>query len=144
LKSFLLQQLARVILPFAILVGLAFLLKGHDSPGGGFVSGLAFAIAGILGFTTYGARRFRDAVSVEPERVALLGALVVLASLLLPLLLGHAGLAHRHGVFQLGPLVWKWQTSLLFEVGVVMIVGGSLSAAALWLWETPARPGENE
>jgi hypothetical protein len=47
-------------------------------------------------------------------------------------------------VFQLGPLVWKWQTSLLFEVGVVMIVGGSLSAAALWLWETPARPGENE
>ncbi len=142
MKSFLLQQLARVILPFAILVGLAFLLKGHDSPGGGFVGGLAFAIAGILGFTSYGARRFHGAIPAEPDRVALLGAIVVMASLVLPLLLGDAGLAHRHGVFQLGPLAWKWQTTLLFEVGVVMIVGGGLSAAALWLWETPARPGE--
>lgn len=139
MKSFLLQQLARLILPFAILLGLALLLKGHDAPGGGFVAGLSFAVAGILGFTAYGAGRFRAVGRVEPERVALLGGIVVLASVLLPLLVGDAALTHRHGQLDVGPLSWKWQTALLFEVGVVMIVGGGLSAAALRLWETPTQ-----
>ena len=142
MKSFLLQQLTRLILPFALLLGLSLLLKGHDAPGGGFVGGLSFAVAGILGFTAYGPRRFHAVVPVEPERVALLGGIVLLLSAVPPLLLGDAGLTHRHGQLAVGPLSWKWQTALLFEVGVVMTVGGALSAAALWLWETPARTGE--
>ena len=144
MKSFLLQQLVRLILPFAILMGLAFLLKGHDAPGGGFVSGLSLAVAGTLGFTAYGARRFHRIVPVEPERVALIGGIVVLASLILPLLLGDPGLAHRHGQLAAGPLTWKWHTALFFELGVAMAVGGGFSAAALWLWETPRRPGEGD
>jgi multicomponent Na+:H+ antiporter subunit B len=134
LKSFLLQQLARLILPLAILFGLALLLKGHDEPGGGFVAGLSVAIAGILCVTAFGTRRFHEIVPIEPERVALLGALIVFASLLLPLLIGDAGLAQRHGEIGAGPVSWKWQTVVVFEVGVVMVVGGGLTAAALWLW----------
>ena len=38
-----------------------------------------------------------------------------------------------------GALAWKWHTALFFELGVVMIVGGGLTTAALWLWETPER-----
>ena len=144
MKSFLLQQLARLILPLAILLGLALLLKGHDDPGGGFVAGLSLAVAGILCVSAYGAQRFHDMIPVEPDRVALLGALIVFASLLLPLLIGDAGLAHRHGEIGVGPFSWKWQTVLVFEVGVVMIVGGGLTTAALWLWETPTRAQEEE
>ena len=70
MKSFLLQQLARLILPFAILLGLALLLKGHDEPGGGFVAGLSLAAAGILCVTAYGTRRFHEIFPVEPDRVA--------------------------------------------------------------------------
>ncbi len=139
MKSFLLQQLARLILPLAILLGTALLLKGHDAPGGGFVAGLSLAVAGVLCVTAYGARRFHDIVPLEPDRVALLGGLVVLASLLLPLLIGDAGLAQRHGEISVGLFSWKWQTVLVFEVGVVMIVGGGLTAAALWLWNASAR-----
>ncbi len=139
MKSFLLQQLARLILPLAILLGLALLLKGHDDPGGGFVAGLSLAVAGILCVTAYGTQRFHAIVPVEPDRIALLGAVVVLMSLLLPLLLGDAGLAHRHGEIGAGPFSWKWHTVLVFEIGVVMIVGGGLTAAALSLWETPPR-----
>ena len=142
MKSFLLQQIARLILPFAILLGLALLVRGHDDPGGGFVAGLSVAIAGILCVAAFGARRFHEIVPIEPERVALLGTLIVFASLLLPLLVGDAGLAQRHG--EIGPAAFslKWQTVLVFEVGVVMIVGGGLTAAALWLWETPTREEE--
>ena len=144
MKSFLLQQIARLILPLAILFGLALLLKGHDDPGGGFVAGLSLAVAGILCVSAYGAQRFDDIVPVEPHRVALLGAVIVFASLVLPLLIGDAGLAHRHGEIGLGPFSWKWQTVLVFEVGVVMIVGGGLTAAALCLWVTPTRAREEE
>jgi multicomponent Na+:H+ antiporter subunit B len=143
MKSFLLQELTRLILPLALLLGLAMLLKGHDAPGGGFVAGLSFAVAGILGFTAYGARRFHAAVPVEPERVALFGGLLLIASLALPPLLGDPGLTHRHGVIEFGAIHWKWHTTLVFEIGVVMTVGGALSAAALWLWETPLRSEED-
>ena len=139
MKSFLLQQLARLILPFAILLGLALLLKGHDDPGGGFVAGLSLAVAGILCVTAYGTRRFHEIVPVEPDRIALLGALIALASLVLPMLIGDAALAHRPGAIGVGSFAWKWHTVLVFEVGVVMVVGGGLTAAALWLWETPTR-----
>ena len=139
MKSFMLRQLARLILPMAILLGLALLLRGHDDPGGGFVAGLSLAVAGILWFTAFGTRRFHEIFPVEPDRVALSGGVVVLASLVLPLLLGDSGLAHRHGEIDAGPIVWKWHSVLVFELGVVMIVGGGLCAAAMWLWETPAR-----
>ena len=134
MKSFLLQQLARLILPLAILFGLALLLKGHDEPGGGFVAGLSVAIAGILCVSAFGPRRFRDIIPVEPDRVALLGALVVFASLLLPLLVGDSGLTQRHGEIGADLVSWKWQTGVVFEIGVVMVVGGGLTAAALWPW----------
>ncbi len=140
MKSFLLQELTRLILPFAILLGLALLLKGHDDPGGGFVAGLSFATAGILGFTAFGARRFSAEIRIEPERVAILGGIVILATACLPLLLGDPALTHRHGAIDIGPASWKWTTTLVFELGVVMVVGGGLSAAALWLWETPTHP----
>jgi len=139
LKSFLLQQLTHLILPLAVLLGLAFLLRGHDDPGGGFVAGLSLAVAGILCVTAYGAERFRVMVPVEPERIALFGAVIVLASLLLPLSLGDTGLTHRHGEIAAGPFSWKWHSVLVFEIGVVMIVGGGLTAAAFSLWQTPPR-----
>jgi multisubunit Na+/H+ antiporter MnhB subunit len=144
MKSFLLQELSRLILPLALLLGLALLLKGHDAPGGGFVAGLSLAVAGILAITAYGTRRFRAAEAIEPVRVALLGGLLLIASLSLPLLLDDPGLTHRHGTIELGPIAWKWHTTLVFEIAVVMTVGGALSAAALWLMETPLRFGEDD
>ncbi len=144
MKSFLLQKLTRLILPFAILMGLALLLKGHDAPGGGFVAGLSVAVAGILGLVVYGVRRFHGIVPVEPERVALLGGLVLSASIFWPLPLGYDALTHVQGRVSAGPLSFGWQTAMAFEIGVVMVVGGGLCAAALWLWETPSRASGEE
>ena len=58
-----------------------------------------------------------------------LGGLVVLGSLLVPLLLGDAGLQHRHGELDVALLSLKWHSALVFELGVVMIVVGVVIVA---------------
>ena len=139
MKSILLQELAALILPLAVMFGIALTLKGHDAPGGGFVGGLSLAVAGILGFSAWGTRAFRDRVRMPPELIALLGALLLLVSALLPLLAGDPMLTHR-GVTLALPLLGKLklQSALVFDVGVVMVVGGGLAAAAIWLWDLAA------
>lgn len=143
LKSFLLQRLSRLVLPLAVMMAIALLLKGHDAPGGGFVSGLALAVAGILGFTAYGLERFRQSIRLEIESVALLGAGVLLVSLLGPTLLGHAPLTQIHDQIGRGFLTVKLQSALLFDIGVVMAVGGGLSAAAQALWDVRTTQSED-
>ena len=38
MRSFLLEQMARFLVPMAMLFALSLLVKGHDEPGGGFVA----------------------------------------------------------------------------------------------------------
>jgi multisubunit Na+/H+ antiporter MnhB subunit len=144
-KSILLQELAALILPLAVMLGISLTLKGHDAPGGGFVGGLSLAVAGVLGFSAWGTRAFRDRVRLPPERIALLGALLLLVSALLPLLAGDPMLTHR-GLTLVLPLVGKLklQSALVFDVGVVMVVGGGLAAAAIWLWDLAAPTASSE
>jgi multicomponent K+:H+ antiporter subunit A len=46
--SLLLKLMARVLLPFALLLGIYLFLRGHNAPGGGFIAGLVVALALIL------------------------------------------------------------------------------------------------
>jgi multicomponent K+:H+ antiporter subunit A len=142
--DFMLRQLTRFILPLAVMLALAFLLKGHDAPGGGFISALAFAVTAILAFATYGTQAFRERFPLEPERLAILGAVVLIVAALLPMLMGEPMLTHSHGVLSvIGAFSIKWSTTLLFEIGVVMAIAGGLTAAAMRLWSmaNPQREG---
>jgi multisubunit Na+/H+ antiporter MnhB subunit len=138
-KSLLLQELAALILPLSIMFGIALTLKGHDAPGGGFVGGLSLAVAGVLGFSAWGTRAFRARVPFSPERVALTGALLLLGCAALPLPAGEPMLTQHSAAFVL-PLLGKvkLQSALLFDAGVVMVVGGGLATAAIWLWDLAA------
>ena len=136
--SFMVQQLTRLILPLSFLLALALLLKGHNAPGGGFVSGLSFAVAAILAFAAFGTQAFRARIPVEPERLAVFGAVVLIISALIPMTRGEPMLTHWHGVFSpMGIFTIKWSTTLFFEIGVVLAIAGGLTAAAIKLWEIP-------
>jgi multisubunit Na+/H+ antiporter MnhB subunit len=137
-KSFLLEQLARLIVPLSLLLGLALYLKGHDNPGGGFVAGLSFAVAGLLSVAAFGEDALqRWLYHLAPERIAVFGTLAILTSLVLPALFGHPLLTHLHGAIPLpGGAKLEWNTAMLFDAGVMMTVGGGFTAAGAWLWRS--------
>jgi NADH:ubiquinone oxidoreductase subunit 5 (subunit L)/multisubunit Na+/H+ antiporter MnhA subunit len=144
--SFMIRQLTRFILPIAIMLALAFLLKGHDTPGGGFVSSMAFAVASILAFAAYGIREFQERLPIDPDRLAVFGTLVLVFAAVLPLVTVKPMLTHAHGVLSIfGVIPFKWSSTLLFEIGVVLSVAGGLTAAAMKLWamsNTPSSGGD--
>ena len=135
-KSFLLQELTRLILPFSLLMAVSLLIKGHNLPGGGFVAGLAVAVAGILGFTAYGSERFQERLRFAPEKFALVGGLMVLFSLVSPVFFGQAPLTQTHAEVGLPPLRVALHSALFFDVGVALCVAGGLTSAARALWAT--------
>ena len=139
MKSVLLQELAALILPLAIMFGIALTLKGHDAPGGGFVGGLSLAVAGVLGFSAWGTRAFRARVPFSPERVALTGRCSCWPARRCRCWRASPCSPSDSAAFVL-PLLGKvkLQSALLFDAGVVMVVGGGLAAAAIWLWDLAA------
>lgn len=138
MRSFLLEQMARLLVPMAVLFALALLLKGHNDPGGGFVAGLTVAFAGILDVAAFGTRVFRRGFRLDPARLAVAGFGLMLLTLVGPLAFGLPMLTHLQGDLPLPWGSWHWHTALLFDLGVMLAVGGGGAAAAVWLWEERA------
>jgi multisubunit Na+/H+ antiporter MnhB subunit len=129
-RSGLLPEMSRLILPLAGVLAVGLLIKGHDEPGGGFVAGLALSIAAILSTVVAVRGRGRNPAG----RVALIGAAILLVSLLWSLLLGLPALTHAHGTLRIVATDWKWHTALLFDLGVVLAIAGGVATAIRALW----------
>jgi multicomponent K+:H+ antiporter subunit A len=138
--SALLATLAPVLLPFAVLVSVFLLLRGHNQPGGGFIAGLVLAITLLLQYVA------RGAVQVE-ERIGapwvgwiawglLLAGATGAASMLLGLPFLTSGFAHpRLPVVGEVPLA----SAGVFDLGVYLVVVGAtiLMLRGLALLRTP-------
>lgn len=118
----------------AAMLGTSLLLSGHDEPGGGFVAGLALAIAFVLLLTAGEGARLRTL-----QGAALAGVVLLLGSLAVPLIAGAPALTHAHGVAETPLGALKWHTALIFDLGVLLAVGGGSGAAATVLWGAGAR-----
>lgn len=123
----------RTIAPLLTVVMLVFsvfvLLRGHNEPGGGFIGGLIAAAAIAIYGIAMGPAAALRALRVEPMALAGIGlGLSVLAGMLslpfdLPFLSGLWG--EWFGVTVSTPLV--------FDIGVYLVVFGTLSAVTLGL-----------
>jgi len=127
--------LTSLMLLFSVFV----LLRGHNEPGGGFIGGLiavaAFAVQGIA----FGVPEVRRALRVHPMAISGFG-------LFLSAMSGLASVIFRVP-FMSG--IW-WSPSLLgvtvdlstvlfFDIGVYLVVVGSLTSVALSLEERERR-----
>ena len=59
---------ARLLLPVSFVVAAHILLRGHDEPGGGFVAGLAVAIAFLMQYIVFGTRWVEARARIFPAR----------------------------------------------------------------------------
>jgi multicomponent Na+:H+ antiporter subunit B len=135
MSPILLQTIARTVSPVLLLFSLVLLLRGHDSPGGGFVGGLMAASALTLYAIAYGMRLTEKALRMPPERLTALGLLIAGLSGVPPLLVGQPFLAAYWVEFELLGATVKMGTPLVFDIGVYMVVLGATLTFVLYLRE---------
>lgn len=101
-------------------------IRGHNTPGGGFIGGLVTAGAIALVAMTFGPRQ--AAAAIRPPAHHLIGAGLLLAVLtgVLGTLAGKPFLTHAFGHLHL-PLIGdvEWATAALFDLGVYLGVVGT-------------------
>lgn len=123
--------LAALMLLFSVFV----LLRGHNEPGGGFIGGLiataALAIYGIA----LGPEAVRTAIRIDPNALAGIGLALSAIAGLVPIAFARPILTGLWVFPQVGGVEVALSTVLMFDVGVYLVVVGSLASIALTLEE---------
>ncbi|KAB0548485.1 monovalent cation/H+ antiporter subunit A [Pseudomonas argentinensis] len=121
-----LDSIARILLPMALLVSAFIFVRGHNLPGGGFIAGLITAIALILQYVAHGVEWTQRRMPWSFHSIAGLGVLIAALTGLGSLAFGAPFLTSAFDYFHL-PLIGKFElaTALLFDLGVYLAVVGS-------------------
>lgn len=123
--SIILRVGVRLMLPVLLLFSIFLLLRGHNSPGGGFIGGLVAAAAVLLQLLAFGPEQVRDYFPIDFRILLPLGLLMAILAGLLGMLNGQPFLT---GVWVTIPIPGfgdvKLGTPLLFDMGVYLVVIG--------------------
>jgi multicomponent Na+:H+ antiporter subunit B len=148
MNSIILTAATRIITPLMVAFSLFILLRGHNEPGGGFIGGLVATTAFALYAKALGVAATRAALRVEPAAIAVTGLALATLAGLWGLVIGDAFL---QGMWPLlttaadGDKVGLPVGSvLLFDVGVYLVVVGSVLAILFALEEDVAASSPEE
>ncbi|GGG73374.1 DUF4040 family protein [Corynebacterium pelargi] len=117
------QQLLRFLIPALAVVSFLVFMRGHNSPGGGFIAALIFGGALMISYISF-PRDQRIVDVYTPAKLTGVGVLLALISGFIGLIKG-SFLYALHGHFAGN----HWTTSMIFDVGVYLAVMGMLSMA---------------
>lgn len=134
--SLILQTATRMLLPLLLLFSVFLLLRGHNEPGGGFIGGLVAAAGFALHLFAYDVPTTRRLLVVDPRVLFGYGLLAAGLSGVLSAFLGQPYFTSQWwtvNVPLLGPL--KLSTPLIFDIGVYLVVVGSVMTLVLTLAE---------
>ena len=126
--SLILVTVTRLAFFVVLLFSLYLLLRGHNSPGGGFIAGVMTALGILLQSIATDLRYVRLVFRVEPRLLAGIGLLTSLTTGLVPMLFEYPFLtstfAHLHAPW-LGEV--ELASAFFFDLGVYgVVVGGTL------------------
>jgi multicomponent Na+:H+ antiporter subunit B len=108
-------------------------LRGHNEPGGGFIGGLiAAASIAVFGMAS-GVSEVRRALRIDPMTFAGVGVVLAGASGLLSLFTASPFMTSIWLYLELGDTTVPLSTPMFFDIGVYLVVFGTLSAIALAL-----------
>jgi multicomponent Na+:H+ antiporter subunit B len=113
------------MLPLLLLFSVFLLVRGHNEPGGGFISGLVAACAFVLYGFAFGVPEAIQALRINPRVLIGAGLLVAVGSGSLALLGGRPLMTGAWGqVFVPGVGTLHLGTPLVFDLGVYLVVVG--------------------
>ncbi|MEL7281825.1 MAG: monovalent cation/H+ antiporter subunit A [Pseudomonadota bacterium] len=119
--------MTRVMMPIVLMVGVYIFLRGHNEPGGGFISGLVVAIAFIVQYMASGFD-WAEKRQRYPYH-GIIGAGVLIAGLtgIGAFFFGSEFLASSFGYFRIPPFEeFELATALGFDLGVFLCVVGAV------------------
>jgi multicomponent K+:H+ antiporter subunit A len=117
---------ARLLLPVSFVVAAHFFMRGHNLPGGGFVAGLAVAIAFLTQYVTSGTLWVEGRTRLRPARWIALGLLLGVVTGLGAVLAGYPFLTTHTAHVRL-PLVGEVHlpSATFFDLAVFAVVVGA-------------------
>ena len=117
----------RVLMPIAVIVGIFIFLRGHNQPGGGFVSGLVIAIALLMQYMASGFAWTQERQRIEYHTMIGLGVVIAGLTGAGAWLAGAPFLTSAFTYVQL-PVIEEFEiaTAMLFDLGVFLTVLGSV------------------
>jgi multicomponent K+:H+ antiporter subunit A len=122
-----LQVVARSLLPLALLVTVYLLLRGHNLPGGGFIAGLALALALILLSVSHGVEWVDERLRGAYLKWTASGLLIAAATGVGSLIVSHPFLTSTYVYYPLSVIgAVPLASAALFDIGVFMTTVGAV------------------
>ncbi len=123
--SILLNSVARIILPPALMIAAYLLFRGHNLPGGGFIAGLLTAAAFILQFVAAGRAPIARLLPFRPDLLVALGLALATLTGVGAQLFDYPFLTSTYGHLEV-PVLGDFElaTAFLFDLGVFLVVAG--------------------
>src|SRR5690606_36886251 len=120
----------RVLLPFALLVGIYILLRGHNEPGGGFIAGLVVSVALVIQYMASGFYWAHERVRLDYHAFIGAGVLTDGLSGVGAWIAGRPFLTSDFGEITL-PVLGSFElaTAMIFALGVFLTVVGAVMLA---------------
>lgn len=135
MNSTILSTGIRILIPLFLGFSLFLLFRGHNAPGGGFVAGLVAASGLALYAINYGAERARQRFNLNPIYLIAWGLFMAVLSGLIPLLAGETFMTGMWYEEIEIPILGKPGTPILFDIGVYLLVAGTVLKIIFSLWE---------
>jgi multisubunit Na+/H+ antiporter MnhB subunit len=133
-NSLIFREVTRAVYPAAVVFALHLLMRGHDEPGGGFVAGLVLTMAVVLETLAFGPQAARRRYRVMLRPALVIGLAIALGSGLVPMFWGHPPFTFSQVKYTLpGGQELKLAGTLAFDVGVVLVIIGSMGTALVMM-----------
>ncbi len=127
------RTMAPLIVAIMLVFSIYVCLRGHNEPGGGFIGGLIAASSiAVLGMAL-GAAEARRALKVDPLTIAGFGVFIAALSGLMSLFTGSPFMTSIWLYLQLGETTVPLSTPMVFDIGVYLVVFGTIAGIALGL-----------
>lgn len=134
--SFILRAATRMLVGLILVFAVYLLLRGHNAPGGGFAAGLVAGTGFALFAITEGPAAVRQALRADPMMFIAWGLLLAAGSGLAGVVDGQPYLAGRWWPADPTPGAALVGTPLIFDMGVFLVVFGSIMTLVLQLEES--------